>query len=190
MDSFANFEAISNKKKTTKKSSINRYKCKVCNELMVEPVSLPNCEHLFCLACFKHRIELKKRCLKCKSDISQIPRSTHIDICRKTQDTIAEKFPEEFRRRKHELIKADMWIGNKLPIKFVYGNYHKILESSSNGKYAHEYTLFAEMNQNEELTEKFIKSVDFVLKIPKLNIPVYSIKEYPFNYKNKTPWEL
>ena len=159
---------------------------------MVEPVKLP-CNHKFCLWCVKTRDELKKRCTKCKNNIEDLQRHK-LNICKSTQKKVEKFYPVEFRKQKLVLIKTGKYIGNKLTQKFAYGNYHKILErddfkQSKNERLQHEFTLFCELSQFEEQTSKFIESIDYVLKIPRLKNPVKNIKTYPYTYKNKTFWD-
>ena len=150
---------------------------------MAEPVKLP-CGHLYCLSCFKNRYELKKRCRRCKFNIESLPRN-YAKIDFETQSNLAELYPAEFKAKKLELIKDKTWQGNKIPIKFVYGNYHKI--SDANAK-LHEYNLFFELEKCEELSEKFIDRVDFVLNNPKKNNPVYTKTAYPYFFESETAW--
>lgn len=175
-----------------KKPNIKNFTCKLCCEIMVEPIKLP-CGHKFCLWCVKSRIELQRRCSKCKDNIEDLSRQ-NLNIYKPTQKKAEKHYPFEFRKQKLVLMKSEKYIGDKVPLKFSYGNYHKILErddftGSKNTRKQHEFIMFFELSQFEEQTQKIIKSIDYVLKIPRLKNPVYSIKDYPFTYKNKTFWE-
>ena len=46
-----------------------------------------------------------------------------------TQEEIKSMFPGDFEQRKDQLIKAGFWRGDKVMIKFLFGNLHQLQEA-------------------------------------------------------------
>ena len=43
-------------------------------------------------------------------------------------------FPEDFVERKQQLIKAGVWRGDKVALKFLFGNLHSMVENPKKAK--------------------------------------------------------
>ena len=49
-------------------------------------------------------------------------------VDKETQKEIEELFPQDFEERKKQLIMTGLWRGEKVAIKFTFGNLHSIIE--------------------------------------------------------------
>jgi hypothetical protein len=47
-------------------------------------------------------------------------------VDKNTQNEIKESFPSDFEERKEQLMKAGLWRGDKITLKFLFGNLHQM----------------------------------------------------------------
>jgi transcription initiation factor IIF auxiliary subunit len=101
------------------------------------------------------------------------------------QEEIKEQLGEEFETRKAELMSLGEWAANRKWIKFIFGNTHEMVEnpkpSNSNSKLknSHRWAMFLSLNDNPEMTSKYIESVTYHLH-PTFKVNVIKVSEAPF----------
>lgn len=165
---------------TTKKQDL-QYECPVCLDFCAEPVMTP-CKHLFCLSCQKKIQKDGMKCPLCRAhfDKAFVP-VVDIDL----QQKLAEQYTEEFEERKQELIALKQWRGNKVPMRFAFGNLYK--KSANPIKFWGDknitcdnwFQLFVCLNNDAEQTSKFVSKVVYHLHETFRN-PVRTVHEAPF----------
>lgn len=96
------------------------YECPICMLFIAEPIKTP-CEHLFCLSCHKEALKYKTQCPLCRGEFNERFQPI-VDL--ELQKELIEQFPDDFEKRKNELIKNNTWQGNKIPLRFAFGNLH------------------------------------------------------------------
>ena len=106
-------------------------------------------------------------------------------IDQETQKQIIELFPQDFEERKGELMKAGLWRGNKVAVKFVFGNLHSLVKdpkpANSNSKMInkHRWVMYVASAGDKEKTGKFIESVKYHFH-PTFKPSVIKISQHPF----------
>ena len=74
---------------------------------------------------------------------------------------------DEFEQRKAELVEEGQWFGENVTlIKLVFGNQYEAVENpklnrSKDRLMAHRWAMFMTLNNDKELTERFISRVDY-----------------------------
>lgn len=103
-----------------------------------------------------------------------------------TQEEIKGMFPEDFEERKEQLIKAGFWRGDKVTLKFLFGNIHSMEKnpkpavSDPSKQNIHRWMMYVNIAQvDKELTGKFIEKVTYHLH-PTFNPSKIEVKQYPF----------
>ena len=114
-------EKLNNKEESKKKAKAD-FECPICLEIIAEPVRTP-CNHLFCLSCQKQSQMTNQTCPMCRRQFDEkfIPM-----VDKNTQEEIKESFPGDFEERRAQLVKAGLWRGDKITLKFLFGNLHSL----------------------------------------------------------------
>ena len=101
------------------------------------------------------------------------------------QRDIRDMFPEDFEERKEQLVKAGLWRGNKVALKFLFGNLHSLeknpkpANSDKSKVNCHRWMIYVSLAADKEQTGKFIESVTYHLH-PTFKPSVIKVTEYPF----------
>ncbi len=83
-------------------------------------------------------------------------------VDKSTQEEIKMSFLSDFEERKEELMKAGLWRGDKITLKFMFGNLHKIeknpkpANSDPSKINMHRWMMYVSLAADKEQTGKFI----------------------------------
>lgn len=94
-------------------------------------------------------------------------------------------FPEDFEERKEQLVKAGLWRGNKVSLKFLFGNLHSLEKnpkpsvSDPSKQNVHRWMMYVSLAVDKEQTGKFIESVKYFLH-PTFRPSEIVVNQHPF----------
>ena len=103
----------------------------------------------------------------------------------RTQAEIKEAFPADFEERKEQLVKAGLWRGDKLTLKFLFGNLHSLeknpkpANSDKSKMNVHRWMMHVSLAADKDQTAKFIESVTYHLH-PTFKPSKITVSQQPF----------
>lgn len=101
------------------------------------------------------------------------------------QKKISGMFTKEYEEAKSNLIKAGQWRGNKIPMRFAFGNTHEVVPGfkpnfKSPHTVWHKWGMFLCLNNDKKATQKFIKKVTYTLHSSYNNSRINVVETAPF----------
>ena len=110
--------------------------CPICIQFMVEPITLNECMHRFCITCLNNNFSrsAKKSCPMCRIEypglLNKLFKAEHIDT--HYSKFLKEVFPQEHAIRYKELFSSGSLLQEQTELTFEFGNAK--IKVNSNGK--------------------------------------------------------
>ena len=154
------------------RSGKEEFTCPICLDLLIEPLKLPTCKHIFCKRCCTKMVRLsdnqhvKRSCPLCRTIIKKSfdPKKAQID--EDFREKVVDAFPSESKNLRLKIEEVQKYRLPKLCV--LYGNTHQRLKNprkSKRGKNLWESWCTFVKFVHTDAPENRIRNTEFVKKV-------------------------
>ncbi|CAD8064908.1 unnamed protein product [Paramecium sonneborni] len=165
------------------------YDCPICLSIIVDPIQLSECKHIFCSACLIDLLDYNNQSYKCPLCRQQYLKNQPLIVNQDLAKKIKDSNPQLYAQRQQQILQQQMMLPNQIKVSVVYGNYYEHIKS--NNKNVNQWILNVKMDYNKDSDRAALKNFDINHMIESVTYHLHetfrpnviTVKQAPFELK-------